>query len=80
MLARLLVHMRAVRDHWPTIVYLKEALMRDDSLMFMEAWLDFGCGDDREKLHAIHQALYVAPTKGGIWTTAERAKMREWGA
>lgn len=71
-LSRLLAHMQAVREHWATVVYLKEALRLDDSLMFREAWDELG--------HDVQRKLWTAPKYGGVWETAERAKMREWGA
>jgi recombination protein RecT len=69
-MARLLAHMQAVRDHWHSIVWLKDALDRDDEWAFKEVWEELG--------HEVHKCLWVAPSKGGIWTTAERKKMREW--
>lgn len=71
-LARLLAHMQAVREHWASIVYLKEALVIEDDLMFREAWDELG--------HEVQKILWVAPLYGGVWTTAERILMRKWGA
>lgn len=71
-MARLLAHMQAVRDHWPSIVWLKEALTNEDKWAFLEVWQELG--------HEVHKQLWTATTKGGIWTVAERKKMREWGA
>ena len=69
-LSRLLAHMSAVREHWPSIVWCKDALARDDKWAFLEAW--------QELSHEVQVALWVAPSKGGVWTTAERKQMREW--
>jgi hypothetical protein len=69
-LARLLSHMKAVREHWHSFVYMKSALEKKDSLMFREAWEELST----ETQHA----LWVAPTKGGLFTTKERELMREY--
>ena len=69
-MARLLEHSAAVRANWASVVYMKEALRLEDSLMFREAWEEL----DRET----QVVLWVAPSKGGIWTTAERTQMREF--
>ena len=69
--ARYLAHSAAVRDYWHSIVWLKAALDRDDEWAFKEVWQELG--------HEIQSVLWHAPTKGGIWTTPERTKMREWG-
>ena len=67
-LARLLAHSAAVRGNWASVVYMKEALLREDGLMFREAW------DELDKETQI--ALWVAPKSGGVWTTEERTQMR----
>lgn len=67
-LARLLAHSQAVRDNWHSVVYMKEALAEEDSLKFREAWDELSREDQ--------VALWVAPSRGGIWTTAERTQMR----
>ena len=69
-------HSGAVRDHWKSVVWMKDALERDDGWSFMEVWNSLN--DDIEKRRAIQSALWHAPTKGGVWTTAERTRMREW--
>lgn len=76
-LSRLLSHMKAVREHWPSVVYMKEALSRDDGLMFLEAWDELG-GDDIDERKRIQKALYISTEGGGIWTTQERALMRKY--
>ena len=69
-LTRLLAHSAAVRANWASVVYMKEALRLEDSLMFREAW------DELDKDTQI--ALWVAPSRGGVWTTDERKRMREY--
>lgn len=71
-LSRLLAHMAAVRDNWPSIVWCKDALAKDEKWAFLEVW--------QEMSHETHRALWVATTKGGIWTVEERKRMREFGA
>ena len=71
-LARLLSHMKAVRERWASVVYMKESLRLDDDLMFLEAWHEL----DKET----QIALWHAPKYGGVWTTIERTQMRKmWG-
>ena len=69
-LLRLLSHMKAVRENWLSVVYLKEALCRDAGLMFLEGWQEL----ERE----VQINLWIATTKGGVWTIPERRQMREW--
>lgn len=69
-LARLLSHMAVVRAEWANVVWLKQALLDDDSLAFLEVWMDLG--------HDLQTKLWQAPSRGGIWTTREREKIREW--
>lgn len=71
-LARLMQHTAAVRKHWPSVVYCKTALAGEDKWSFLEAW--------QELPRAAQIALWMAPKYGGIWTTAERGKMREFWA
>lgn len=69
-LARLLSHMAVVRAEWESVAWMKRALKDDDSLAFLEVWMDLG--------HDLQRRLWHAPSKGGIWTTQERKKIREW--
>lgn len=71
-LIRLRSHLAAVRENWKTVAYLKEALEKDDKFMFLDEWVALG--------HQVQVALWVAPSKGGIFTTSERTKIREWEA
>ena len=66
--APLMAHNQAVRENFASIVYMKEAHENGDALAFAEAWLEL---DDDTK-----SALWLAPTKGGVFTTAERAYLR----
>lgn len=72
--SRLLAHMQAVREFWRTICAIKEALESDDLHYFIQLW--------GEVPKDAQIALWRAPTNrgkenGGIWTTQERAKMRQ---
>ena len=64
----LMKHNEAVRANFNSIAYMKEAHENGDALAFAEAWLEL---DDDAK-----SALWLAPTKGGVFTTAERAFLR----
>ena len=66
--APLMAHNEAVRANFASIAYMKEAHENGDALAFAEAWLEL---DDDTK-----SALWLAPTKGGVFTTAERAYLR----
>jgi hypothetical protein len=66
---RLMAHNAAVRENWDTVAYMKAAYLEKDALAFAEAWLEL----DSEQ---VKEALYLAPTKGGIFTTEERAYLR----
>ena len=71
---RLLVHNAAVRDHIESIVAIKHYLANDEYSAAYEAMSEVP--DDDWK------ALWVATTKGGIFTTKEREKFKsnEWTA
>lgn len=70
----LLEHMEAARDNWQSVSAIKEAIASDD--------LPFACQLYAELGHEAQQKLYKAPSKGGIFTTAERNYMRsdDWTA
>lgn len=55
---------QALRDNFDSIVAIKEAVKLDDPMMAVEAW--------QELSEATKRALWIAPTKGGVFTTAER--------
>jgi len=69
---RLLAHNAAVRDNLPSILAVKEGLAINDYNMAYEAWIEMDAD--------IHAACWVAPSKGGIFTTSERQQMKsnEW--
>lgn len=65
-------HAQAVRDNWESIAVFKEALLSDDYSRAVEAWYEI---PDKDQ-----EAINLAPSKGGILTTAERGafKSNEW--
>ena len=67
-------HNAYVREHIESIVAIKAYLLNDDYSSAYEAWEEVPA-DDRV-------ALWIAPSKGGIFTTEERAKFKsdEWAA
>lgn len=70
----LLLYQGKVREHFPNISVLKEALAVDDYCAAREAWLELPQEDQ--------MILWRAPTKGGLLTTDERSKMKsnDWNA
>lgn len=68
MVERLKRHNDAVREHIDSIVYIKNALLHDDYSTAYEAYAELPKPD--------WEALWVAPTRGGIWTTEERGKFK----
>jgi len=66
---RLAEHYGAVREYWDTIATMKIAHRDGDPSQFAEAWIDLP--NDQVK-----EALWVAPSKGGIFTTEERAYLK----
>jgi len=71
---RLMAHNSYVREHIDSIVAIKTYLLNDDYSSAYEAWEEVPA-DDRV-------ALWIAPSKGGIFTTEERGKFKsdEWAA
>ena len=65
---RLLAHQEAVRRLWPTIHAIKTGIEFNDLSSASEAW--FELNDDEKK------SIWLAPTKGGIFTTEERKVMQ----
>jgi len=61
----LLRHNAAVRENLVAIVELKEAIQEGDDERAAQAWLLIK--------EDVREALWVAPTKGGIFTTSERS-------
>lgn len=70
--SRLLLHTKAVRENWESIVRIKEAIQRDDIGMFLEEWKFM---DQDTQI-----ALLRTQGAGGIWCVKEYYKLREWGA
>ena len=70
----LLDHMSAAREHWQSVSAIKEAILQDDLVFACQLYAELG--------HKAQEALYKAPSKGGIFTTAERNYMRsnDWNA
>jgi len=69
------LHLEAVANNLTAIVYIKEALEREEYETAYEAFQEISEAD--------RHALWMAPTKGGkAWTTKEIAqfKSNEWGA
>lgn len=64
----LLKHNAAVRDNLPSVFAIKQGIAEGDLSAASEAWGEL---DKDTKM-----ALWVAPTKGGIFTTAERDIMK----
>lgn len=56
-------HNRAVRVHWAAISAIKEAIETDDMPWLAELWLNTPAD--------VRDALWLAPSKGGIFTTKE---------
>lgn len=65
---RLMTHNEAVRDHFSSVCYIKEGVENQDPMMVAEAWLELDA--------AAKEALWLAPSKGGVFTTAERAYLK----
>jgi hypothetical protein len=64
-------HNAAVRDHLPSIMAIKEALSAKDWSTAYECIHELKEADGEA-----WNALWIAPSKGGIWTTAERSEMK----
>ncbi len=68
---RLKKHNAAVRNHLTSILAIKQALAEDDFSTAYEAYAELPQDD--------WEALWMAPSKGGIWETAERGKFKSDG-
>ena len=73
-LERLKAHNEAVREHLPSIMAIKEYILNSEYSAAYEALNEID--EDSRRI------LWMAPTKGGIFTTSERAAMKsdEWAA
>ena len=71
---RIVDHFHCVYDNIDTIKAIQSGMASGDLLPAYEAWDEV---DDATK-----KRLWLAPTKGGVWSTAEYAmfKSDEWGA
>lgn len=67
-LARLLEHNAAVRDNWQLVSAVKEALAAEDYIEASMLW--------SRAPETVKESLWVAPTKGGIFTTKERQQLK----
>lgn len=65
---RMMEHNAAVRDHIESITAIKAGIAENDLSSASEAWYELP--DDTKA------ALWMAPSKGGIFTTAEREVMK----
>jgi hypothetical protein len=69
--AKLLPHNNAARDNWKSIAYIKKYMAKEDWAAAAEAYAEIPM-EHRELLN-------IAPSKGGMWTTAERNQLRADG-
>ncbi|MEL0014967.1 MAG: hypothetical protein VW715_07110, partial [Rhodospirillales bacterium] len=67
----LIIHANAVRENLEEIYQIKAAIANDDLMTAASYYADM----DRD----VVTALWRAPSKGGIWTTAERKLMQADG-
>ena len=68
----LIEHNAAARDNWKSIAYMKKYIELEDYAAAAQAYGEISM-EDRETLN-------IAPSKGGIWTTAERDMLKAHGA
>lgn len=59
-----------VLENAESVLGIKAAIAADDDLYGAQLW--------QELTHEEQIALWVAPTKGGIFTTHERKRIRDW--
>lgn len=64
----LAAHDKAKAENQASIDYIKDAIEKDDMLAVAEAWLEL-TNEDKT-------ALWVAPSKGGVFTTHERKVLK----
>jgi hypothetical protein len=71
---RAIQHQKCVRDNFYSVYQIKEALATEDYQVAYEAWHELG--------KDVQMLLYLAPSKGGIFSTKERDQMKndEWSA
>lgn len=61
-------HNKALTENFSSVTYIKDNIAKGDMLAVAEGWMELP--DD------IKEALWLAPTKGGIFTTEERAFLK----
>jgi len=61
-------HNKALAENLSSVIYIKENIAKGDMLAVAEGWDELD-NDTKE-------ALWLAPTKGGIFTTAERTFLK----
>jgi len=71
-ISRMMAHNNCLRDHLPTVLAMKESMALGELSTAKECWDEL---DESEQ-----RALWLATTKGGIFTTQEREtiKSTEW--
>ena len=69
-LARCKACMRALLDNWDDVEAIKQAICDEDLIYAQGMWDDLELKDT--------EALMIAPTKGGCFTTKERAIIPEF--
>jgi hypothetical protein len=62
-------HLHAVRNNWDSVVEIKQGIAEDKASWVAECYMELD-NDTREALFGL------APTKGGVFTTAERSYLR----
>lgn len=68
------IHNSVLRDNLSSVLIIKESLSLEEYSSAKEAWYELSEDEQR--------GLWLAPTKGGIFTTKERTQMKssEWSA
>ena len=64
----ILKHNDAIRENIDSIYFIKEYIKKGDVVGVAQIWLELS--------NEIKEALWVAPTKGGVFTTEERAFLK----
>lgn len=64
-----------VRELWDSIAAIKQGISDGDN--GDESGYQFACEAWSELTNTQKQSIWLAPTKGGIWTTAERQTIKE---
>ena len=64
----ILKHNDAIRENIDSIYFIKEYIKTGDVAGVAQIWLELS--------NEIKEALWVAPTKGGVFTTEERAFLK----